>query len=167
MPTTRRSVPPRFRLLPLVMALVPFALARADDVPAPAIAAAAESVSDTPPICPVGVLVCPKRKLSYAGCKRNDLLDFFTPGLPGAGDRSSAPTDMVARKVSQADATHDRLEGDVELSKLDALLKSDVLTYDRETTDYTATGHVRFQDHATLFSADSAFGTLSPNTTYL
>ena len=169
MPTTRRSVPPRFRLLPLVMALVPFALARADDVPAPAIAAAAaaESVGDTPPICPVGVLVCPKRKLSYAGCKRNDLLDFFTPGLPGAGDRSSAPTDMVARKVSQADATHDRLEGDVELSKLDALLKSDVLTYDRETTDYTATGHVRFQDHATLFSADSAHGTGTPNTTYL
>ena len=113
-PKTRRSMPMQFRLLPLVLALVPFAPALADDVPAPEIAAVAASATDTPPICPVGVLVCPKRKVSYLGCHRNDLLDFFTPGLPGAGDRSQAPTDMVARKVTQSDATHDRLEGDVE-----------------------------------------------------
>jgi LPS-assembly protein len=74
---------------------------------------------------------------------------------------------MYARKVSAADANHDRLEGDVEMSKLDALLRADVVTYDRETTDYTATGNVRFQDSTTLLSADSAHGTGTPNTTYL
>ena len=142
--------------------LLPFAASAA-----PAGSAAAEKADDAAPACPVGVLVCPKPKVNYAACKRNDLFDFYTPGLPGAGDRSAAPTNLVARKVIQADKTHDRLEGDVELSKLDALLKADVLTYDRETTDYTATGNVRYQDHASLLAADSAHGTGTPNTTYL
>ncbi len=165
----RRSVPTHLRLLPLILALAPLASTFADDVPAPAVTAVASNASDVAPICtcPVGVLVCPKPKDKFAGCKRNDLLDFYTPGLPGAGDRSQAPTDVVARKITQADATHDRFEGDVELSKLDALLKDEVVTYDRETTDYTATGNVRFQDHATLLSADSAHGTGAPNTNYL
>jgi LPS-assembly protein len=163
----RCGMPTRLRLLPLLLAFAPLASALADDAPAPAVTGVADNTSDVPPICPVGVLVCPKPKNKYVGCKRNDLLDFYTPGLPGAGDRAQAPTDVVARKVTQADATHDRLEGDVELSKLDALLKADVVTYDRETTDYTATGNVRFQDHATLLSADSAHGTGSPNSTYL
>jgi LPS-assembly protein len=163
----RCGMPTRLRLLPLLLAFAPLASTLADDVPAAEVVAAANDASDIPPICPVGVLVCPKPKNKYVGCKRNDLLDFYTPGLPGAGDRAQAPTDVVARKVSQADATHDRLEGDVELRKLDALLKADVVTYERETTDYTATGNVRFQDHATLLSADSAHGTGTPNSTYL
>lgn len=166
--------PPQPRLLPpfLVLALA-FATpavpadgpaAAASNAPDPNAAAAS---TDTPPVCPVGVLVCPKRKMSYAACRRNDLLDFYTPGLPPAGDRSGAPTNAVANKVVQVDATHDRLEGDVELSKLDALLKADTITYDRETTDYSANGHVRFQDHSTLMAADSAHGTATPNSTYL
>jgi len=142
--------------------LLPFAASAAPDG-----SAATGKTDDVAPACPVGVLVCPKPKVNYAACKRNDLFDFYTPGLPGAGDRSAAPTNLVARKVIQADKTHDRLEGDVELSKLDALLKADVLTYDRETTDYTATGNVRYQDHASLLAADSAHGTGTPNTTYL
>jgi len=146
----------------LLVALVPVAAgAAAAKVEKPADAAEAA------PICPVGVLVCPKLKISYNACRRNDLLDFFVPGLPPAGDRSSAPTNLVGQKVTQTDRTHEKVEGDVEMSKLDALLRADVVTFDTETTDYTATGHVRYQDHANLMAADQAHGTGTPNTTYL
>jgi LPS-assembly protein len=150
----------RLRQLSLLLTVLPAAPAFAVDAPA-------ASAADTAPACPVGVLVCPKAKVSYAGCKRNDLLDFYTPGLPPAGDRASAPTDLVGHKFTQTDRTHERVEGDVEMRKLDALLKADVVTYDTQTTDYTATGNVRFQDHATLFAADQAHGTATPNSTYL
>ena len=48
------------------------------------------------PLCPVGVLKCPKPRHAdeFALCKRNDLLDFYRPGLPAAGDRNAAPTDI-------------------------------------------------------------------------
>jgi len=150
----------QLRLLPLVLALAPIAPVFAADGTAAAIA-----VVEASPICPVGVLRCPKPKDPYRTCKRNDLLDFYTPGLPPAGDRSQAPTDLIARKVTAPDRTHVQVEGDVELRKLDALLKADFLTYDSETTDYTATGNVRFQDHATLVAADSARGTTTPSST--
>src|SRR5262249_24496833 len=57
--------PTQSRLLPLVLALAFVAPVGAADDPASEPAAAAA------PICPVGVLVCPKRKMSYATCKRN------------------------------------------------------------------------------------------------
>ena len=164
-PCSRKAT--QWRPLSLVLALAATAPALGADAGAAAAVEAAADSADKAPVCPVGVLVCPKRKLSYATCNRNGLLDFFVPGLPPAGDRSSAPTNAVADKVRAVDATHDRLEGNVELSKLDALLKADTITYDRETTDYTAAGNVRFQDHATLLAADSAHGTATPNSTYL
>ncbi|MHB8447171.1 MAG: hypothetical protein ACYC9P_04540, partial [Rudaea sp.] len=39
---------------------------------------------DAPPACPVGVLICPKpaRANLFAMCRRNALLDSYTPGLP-------------------------------------------------------------------------------------
>ncbi|HEX3125020.1 MAG TPA: hypothetical protein VHQ21_17115, partial [Rhodanobacteraceae bacterium] len=156
----RPGLPLQLVALPLVLALAPLATVFAADANA-----GGGTVVDAAPICPVGVMRCPKPKDPYRSCKRNDLLDFFTPGLPPAGDRSQAPTDLTARKVMQPDRTHEQLEGDVELRKLDALLKADFLTYDTETTDYTATGSVRFQDHSTLLAADSARGTGTPSTT--
>ena len=159
------GMPTQLVLLPLVLAFAQFTSARAAD--ADVAVEAGVAGLDVAPICPVGVLVCPKPKLSYAACKRNDLFDFFTPGLPPAGDRSAAPTDIVSRKVTTTDRTHTRLEGDVEMRKLDALLKADVVTYDTETTDYTAQGNVRYQDHANLMAADQAHGTGTPSTTYL
>lgn len=150
---------------PLHIRVLPFLLALAPTVPVSA--AEAGDAAGAAPICPVGVLECPKPRNPYRACKRNDLLDFFTPGLPPAGDRSQAPTDLVAHKVRQPDRTHEQLEGDVELRRLDALLKADFLTYDTETTDYTANGNVRYQDHATLLAADDAHGTGTPSSTYL
>ncbi|MDR3389478.1 MAG: LPS assembly protein LptD [Rudaea sp.] len=152
----RRHRLPCLRLLVLALSLSLMHLAFADD-------------DDATPVCPVGVLKCPKKskKDLYVMCKRNDLLDFYTPGLPTEGDRSAVASDLSAQKVSATDRTHYKLEGDVQLQRLDQLLRSDYLTFETETTDYTADGHVRMQDRSMLLSADHARGTGTPNTTFL
>lgn len=123
--------------------------------------------SSTQYMCPAGVMRCVTPKDEFGKCKRNDLLDFFVSGLPPAGDRSKAQTLADANKVTWLDKTHAQLEDSVQMQKLDALLRTDFLTYDTETTDYTATGHVRYQDASMLMSADKARGTTTPNVTYL
>ena len=100
-------------------------------------------------------------------CKRNDLLDFYMPGLPTEGDRSSVASDLSARKVEASDSTHYRMQGEVRLQRLDQLLRSDFLSFETETTDYSAEGHVRMQDRSILASADHAHGTGTPSTTFL
>ncbi len=131
------------------------------------IAAADTAVTTTPTICPVGVLICPKHRTNFDGCKKNDMLDFFVSGLPTEGDRSKAPTDVSATRVQSTDQTHYRLEGEVRLQRLDQLLRSDFLTFETETTDYTADGNVRMQDNSMLLSGDHAKGTVTPSTTYI
>src|SRR5690348_12486007 len=124
---------------------------------------------DVPPACPVGVLTCPKpaRANLFAMCKRNALLDFYTPGLPTEGDRSQVAADVSARKVESTDGSHYRLDGDVRMQRLDQLLRSDLLTYDTDTTAYTADGHVVMQDRSMVMSAAAANGTDTPRTTHL
>jgi LPS-assembly protein len=131
---------------------------------APVVAASASSEAVA---CPVGVLICPKHKIDFVGCKKNDMLDFFVPGLPTEGDRSQTPADVEAQHITSPDKTHYTLTGDVKIQRLDQLLRSDTLTVDEETTDYTADGHVRTQDRSLLLSADHAKGTVTPSTTYL
>ncbi len=53
------------------------------------------------------------------------------------------------------------------MQRLDALLQADILTYETETTDYVANGHVRYQDAGMLMAADHAHGTTTPSVTYL
>ncbi|MBS0584495.1 MAG: LPS assembly protein LptD [Proteobacteria bacterium] len=123
--------------------------------------------STTQTTCPAGVMRCVAPKNDYGKCKRNDLLDFFVPGLPPAGDRSKAQTQADANKVTWLDKNHAQLEDDVRMQKLDALLRTDFLTYNSETTDYVANGRVRYQDAGMLMSADKARGTTTPSVTYL
>ena len=127
------------------------------------------AAAQEPPACPVGVLVCPKpaRTNQFVLCKRNALLDFYTPGLPTQGDRSTIPADVSARRVESTDSSHYRLEGDVQMQRLDQLLRSDFLTYDTDTTAYAAGGHVIMQDRSLLMAADSARGSDTPRTTHL
>ena len=147
------------RLLPLLLSL---ALAESAQAQTAVVTEALVA-----PVCPVGVLHCAKPTDPYAKCKRNDLLDFFTAGLPPAGDRSKAQTTADALKVTWTDRTHAQLEGDAQIQRLDALLKSDFITYETETTDYVANGHVRYQDASTLMAAERAHGTTTPSVTYL
>lgn len=119
---------------------------------------AADAVSSDAPNCPVGVFKCPSRPLNWDMCKKSDLLDFYVPGLPTEGDRSSVPREATAQKVHSPDKTHYVLEDHAQIRQLDLLLRADKLTYDTETTDYTAEGHVRYQDRGLLLSADRARG---------
>ncbi|MGH8040951.1 MAG: LPS-assembly protein LptD, partial [Rudaea sp.] len=127
------------------------------------------AAADAPPACPVGVLICPKapRQNTFAMCKRNALLDFYTPGLPSEGDRTAVASDLSARKVSSTDNSHYRLEGDVRMQRLDQLLRADTLTYNTDTMAYSAQGDVRMQDRSILMAATSARGTDSPRSTQL
>ena len=62
--------------------------------------------ADDAPGCAVGVVKCPKKPVSWEMCNKNDLLDFYVPGLPTTGDRSSVARDASALKVSSPDKTH-------------------------------------------------------------
>lgn len=121
------------------------------------------------PACPVGVLTCPPKTQhdEFAMCKRNALLDFYVPGLPTTGDRSKVSSELSADKFSSTDSTHYRAQGNVQVQRLDQLLRTDTLDYNTETTAYSATGNVRMQDRSIMASADHAHGTGTPSSTYL
>ncbi|HEY6940189.1 LPS-assembly protein LptD [Dokdonella sp.] len=110
------------------------------------------------PACPAGTLKCPKKPVDWGMCGKNDLLDFYVPGLPTTGDRSAAPRDASALKVSTTDKNHYVLEGKAEIRQLDLFLHAEKITYDAETTDFTAAGPVTYQDRGLLLSADRAKG---------
>jgi LPS-assembly protein len=118
----------------------------------------AQDTSSAPAACPLGVIKCPKRPTDWSMCHKSDLLDFYVAGLPAEGDRSAVEAHAAANEVSSTDARHYRFEGDAALSRLDQLLRADTILYDGETTDYDATGHVRYQDRGMLMSAQSAKG---------
>ena len=119
---------------------------------------AAASAAGDDPGCPVGVLKCPPKPLNWAMCTKNDLLDFYVPGLPTEGDRNAVAQDISALRVSSPDRTSYLLEGDAEIRQLDLLLRANKLTYHTETTAYSAVGQVRYQDRSVLLSADDAHG---------
>ena len=120
------------------------------------LAAVAHAKDDSAPDCPVGVFHCAKKPVSFEMCGKNDLLDVYVAGLPTTGDRASAPRDASALKVHASDKTHYVLEGDAKIQQLDLFLHADKITYDSETTDFTTTGHVTYQDRGLLMSAASA-----------
>ncbi len=122
------------------------------------LAAVAHAKDDSAPDCPVGVFHCAKKPVSFEMCGKNDLLDVYVAGLPTTGDRASAPRDASALKVHATDKTHYVLEGDAKIQQLDLFLHADKITYDSETTDFTTTGHVTYQDRGLLMSAASAKG---------
>lgn len=110
------------------------------------------------PNCPAGQLKCPKKPVDWGMCSKNDLLDFYTPGLPTEGDRASAERTATALKVSTPDPNRYVLEGEATVRQLDLMLRARKLTYNADTTDYSAEGEVRYQDRSLLMSADRADG---------
>ncbi|MEP7096528.1 MAG: LPS assembly protein LptD [Dokdonella sp.] len=114
--------------------------------------------ADGAPDCPVGTLKCPKKPVSWEMCGKNDLLDFYVPGLPITGERKSVARDASALKVTSPDKTHYVLEGNAEIKQLDLLVHAQKITYDSETTDFIAAGPVHYQDRGLLLSANSAKG---------
>lgn len=119
---------------------------------------AASAANADAPSCAAGVFKCPAKPLNWGMCTKSDLLDFYIPGLPTEGDRSTVAQDISALKVSSPDGNHYVLEGNAEMRQLDLVLRADKLTYDTDTTDFSIEGHVRYQDRGLLASADRASG---------
>ena len=140
--TSLPVVASRRHLALAILLALPFATARADDAPA----------------CPAGQLKCPKKPVDWGMCGKNDLLDFYVAGLPTEGDRKLAPRDASALKVSTPDKTNYVLEGKAEIRQLDLFVHAEKITYDSETTDFTANGPVTYQDRGLLMSAENAKG---------
>jgi LPS-assembly protein len=149
---------PARRFAPALSFLLAYGgLAVADDLPtAPDIVPGAASAP--PPTCALGVLKCPKRKVDFSMCTKNDLLDTYVPGLPTDGDRSLVKAVANANRVSSSDAQHYLFEGDAEIQRFDQFLRAQTIRYDAETTDYDAVGNVRYQDRGMVMAADSAKG---------
>jgi len=112
----------------------------------------------TSPVCPVGLYTCPKKNDDWSLCKKNALFDFYINELPVSGDREQAATDFNAERISSGDPSHYVMEGNAEIQRLDQLIRADRITYDNETTAYSASGNLRYQDRDLLMSASDAEG---------
>ena len=141
------------------MPLTPRALAFAITLAvAPGMALAQGSVD----VCPLGAFTCPVVKNDFALCRKNDLLNFYEPGLPTEGNREASPAQVYGDRFSSPDSNLFHLSGNTALQRLDQLLRADSLTYNADTTAYDAEGHIRYQERGMLFSADSMKGTTTP-----
>lgn len=143
------------RPLPLTPRALAFAITLAV---APGMALAQGS-ADT---CPLGAFTCPVVKNDFALCRKNDLLNFYEPGLPTTGNREASPAQVYGDRFSSPDSNLFHLSGNTALQRLDQLLRADSLTYNADTTAYDAEGHIRYQERGMLFSADSMKGTTTP-----
>ncbi|HET9817875.1 MAG TPA: LPS assembly protein LptD [Rhodanobacteraceae bacterium] len=143
------------RMKPLTPRALAFAIALAA-VPGMALA---QQGSD---VCPLGAFVCPVSTDSFALCKKNELLNFYEPGLPTRGNRATTPAQVRGDRFSSPDSNLFHLSGNTALQRLDQLLRADSLTYNADTTAYDAEGHVRYQERGMLFSANSMKGTTQP-----
>jgi LPS-assembly protein len=148
MPVLRRIKPPTPRALAFAITLA---------------AAPGMALAQTGPrVCPLGAFVCPVATNDFALCRKNDLLDFYQPGLPTTGDREASPAQVYGDTFSSPDSNLFHLSGHASLQRLDQLLRADKLTYNRGTTAYDAQGNVRYQERGMLLSADSMKGTTTP-----
>ncbi|MBU6416632.1 MAG: LPS-assembly protein LptD, partial [Xanthomonadaceae bacterium] len=141
------------------MPLTPRALAFAITLAVAPGMALAQTSAD---VCPLGAFTCPVVKNDFALCKKNDLLNFYEPGLPTEGDRGASSSQVYGDRFSSPDSNLFHLTGNTSLQRLDQLLRSDSLTYNADTTAYDAEGHVRYQERGMLFSADDMKGTTDP-----
>ena len=119
--------------------------------------------TDVAPNCPIGTLSCSTPALNFSLCRKNDLLDFHVADLPTSGERALADTEIRGRQTQSADGELFVLEGDASIQQLDQLIRADRFSYARSSTEWTATGNVRYQDRDMLLSATTAKGTTEPS----
>ncbi len=119
--------------------------------------------------CTPGTFGCPTPRWNWTQCRRNDLLDFFTPGLPvlDPAQRAALPVQLQAAQAHSSDGETYLLQGHVRVQHGDELLLAPQVQYTRATTAYRAWGaagqrQVTFQDPALLLAAQSMQGTTTP-----
>ena len=122
----------------------------------------AQADESDPVRCPIGSMVCKKPALDWSLCTRNDLLDFYVPGLPTSGERDLAPTEISAKNTRSDDGSTYVLEGDASIRQLDRLIRAERFSYDSNSTAWRADGNLRYQDRSLLLSASAGEGNTDP-----
>ncbi|HET7562669.1 MAG TPA: LPS assembly protein LptD [Rhodanobacteraceae bacterium] len=145
--------------MPRRIKLTPRTLAFAITLAAAPGMAMAQATTD---VCPLGAFVCPVVQNGFALCKKNDLLNFYVPGLPTTGDRDATPAQVTGDHFNSPDSNVFHISGNASLQRLDQLLRADDLTYNHDSSAFDAEGNVRYQERGMLFSADSMKGTTDP-----
>lgn len=121
-------------------------------------AAAMAATPDDAPACTPGVLACAQPQERWRMCAKDDLFDFYLPGLPTAGERREAAQEISAERITTPDAERYLLEGNAELRQLDLVLRAERLDYNHASTDWKVAGDVRYQDRSLLAAAARAEG---------
>lgn len=115
--------------------------------------------------CPIGAFHCKPRPVSYAMCRPNAMLEFYTPDLPkDTSGRDTANTEVYAEEVDSSDQTVYHLKGRVDITRADQRLRSDTADYNSDTTDYDARGNVRYQEAGQLLAAEHIKGNTDAST---
>ena len=105
-------------------------------------------------VCPLGSFHCVTRPYNYAMCRPNALLEFYDPSLSKDSTvRDTSPAFARAQHVDSANQTIYHLTGNVNLQRADQELHADTATYNDDSTDYDAQGHVRYQDNGSMLAA--------------
>ena len=127
-------------------------------------ASAATPAQGADALCPLGARDCARPRYNYSQCRRNDLLDFYVPGLPvtNRNARAKLPVQIHAANARSSDGEQYQLSGHVHLARGDHLLQAPNVDYTRSTTAYSAYGGVTYQDQSLLLSAQSISGTTTP-----
>ncbi|WP_460714347.1 LPS-assembly protein LptD [Lysobacter terrae] len=96
---------------------------------------------------------------------------FDTPTPPASAaasttpeERTQQPTDIEGDELQDLENASTLVQGNVSLSRGDQSLRTDKLTFNRETGDYVAEGSVRYQDSGMRVLAERASGNQDKDT---
>lgn len=119
---------------------------------------------DTGLSCTPGTPGCAKPRYDYSQCRKNDLMDFYDPGLPKVdrATREGLPVQIRTVRADSSDGDHYQLRDHVRIQRGDQLLQAPEVDYVRGTTAYRAWGGVTYQDQGLLLSATTISGTTQP-----
>jgi LPS-assembly protein len=109
------------------------------------------------PRCRVGKPCDPR---IWSLCRVDAMLPSYTPGLPLSGEREAHPTYILAREVDVSERDHYLLEGQVEVRRLDQILKTERLRFSQQDQVYVADSPISYQDRNLLIEAARAHGDL-------
>lgn len=107
-----------------------------------------------------------EKPINWGLCPAGDVLPDFS-GQPATNaspkDRAQQPTTIEGDQLSGTN-TAPEYHGNVALHRGDQFLGADNLTYDSNTDNYLAKGHVRYQDTSIRLTADQATGNQEEDT---
>lgn len=107
------------------------------------------------------------REPDFGLCPVEDAVPVFTDAQAPVGSpeaREQQPTDITGDALQGVDGENVQYSGNVTLRRGDQFLGADKLTYDNQTSTYTASGRVRYQDASMRLEAERLEGDQNTDT---